>query len=173
MQRVDSNQVDRSKSGNGRAKSSRDSGFTLIELMIVIVIIGILVTVALPVYENSVRKAKRAEAKAALIGFSQAMERHYGDNYSYVGAATSSTLPAAPLERVFSARVPVDGDSASPTYNLSIQAATDTIYTLRATPVAGTTQADDGVLEINHLGRKSWDRDNNSSFSATEHNWDD
>jgi len=46
--------------------SSRSSGFSLVELMIVIVIIGVLAAVAVPVYSNNVTKAKRAEADAAL-----------------------------------------------------------------------------------------------------------
>ena len=67
-------------------------GFTLIEVMIVVALIAFLAAVALPSYQSSVRKARRADARAALVTTAQLMERysteHAGSGYS---TATLST----------------------------------------------------------------------------------
>ena len=61
-------------------------GFTLIELMIAVAIVGILAGIAYPSYQDSVRKSRRADAKGALLGFANAMERYFTENNSYLGA---------------------------------------------------------------------------------------
>lgn len=63
------------------------SGFTLIELMIVVAIVGILVAVAYPSYQNQIIKSNRASAKACLMEHAQFLERYYTTNLTYVGAA--------------------------------------------------------------------------------------
>ena len=52
-------------------------GFTLIELMIAVAIVGILAGIAYPSYQDSVRKSRRADAQGALLGFANAMERYF------------------------------------------------------------------------------------------------
>lgn len=74
-----------------------NSGFTLIEVMIVVAIIGILAAVAYPSYIDSVRKGKRAEARAAVMNMLQQQERYMTQNNTYLvvarGATTSATIP--------------------------------------------------------------------------------
>ena len=73
----------------------RQSGFTLIELMIVVAIIGILAAVAYPAYTDSIAKGKRGEARAALMNLLQQEERYLTqmNTYETFAAGTPGTLP--------------------------------------------------------------------------------
>ncbi|MEO8600005.1 MAG: type IV pilin protein, partial [bacterium] len=62
---------------------SLQKGFTLIELMIVVAVIGILAAVAYPSYQDSIIKTKRAEGRAALMAAMQQQERYYTQNNAY------------------------------------------------------------------------------------------
>ena len=68
---------------------SQQSGFTLIEVLIVVIVVGVLLTIALPSFMDSIRKGRRSEAFTAMAALQQAQERHRSSNTSY-----SSTLPA-------------------------------------------------------------------------------
>ncbi|MYM64594.1 prepilin-type N-terminal cleavage/methylation domain-containing protein [Pseudomaricurvus sp. HS19] len=141
----------------------RSSGFTLIELLIVIVILGILTSVALPGYQDHVRKTRRADAQGALTGLAQAMERHFTSNVTY---ATGS---AATVPTIFATQAPID----SPTkyYDLRVTASTATTYTLQAIPIAGTSQVEDGRLRLDNFGNRAWDRNANGAYDADELCW--
>lgn len=66
-----------------RIKMKKNSGFSLVELMIVIVIIGVLAAVAVPIYSNNVMKAKMSEADAALGSIRTQLRIYYGENGEY------------------------------------------------------------------------------------------
>jgi type IV pilus assembly protein PilE len=68
-------------------------GMTLIEVMIVVVIIGILAAIAYPSYTSHVEKARRADAKAALLDAAQRLERCYTQTNTYVGCAVPAESP--------------------------------------------------------------------------------
>ena len=78
-----------------RAVARAHAGFTLIELMIVVAIIGLLAAVAIPAYTDSVRKGNRAEARAALMNLLQQQERYLTqmNTYETFAAGTPGTLP--------------------------------------------------------------------------------
>jgi type IV pilus assembly protein PilE len=111
-------------------------GFTQIEAMIVVAILGILGAVALPSFLDSVRKGRRAEAVAALAQVQQAQERWRANNTAYTTALTE--LPnASPPGLGLPATYP------GGLYTISIDAANAAGYTVSATAVAGTSQAND------------------------------
>nr|WP_094625728.1 type IV pilin protein [Marinobacter vinifirmus] len=142
-------------------------GFTLIELMIVVAIIGILAAIAFPSYQNYVTKTRRADAQAALTGFATAMERYYTDNRNtYLGAADGGSNTGKPHSSVFPSQAPLDG--ATKFYNLTIASANRNSYTLQASPIAGSAQAGDGNLQLLSNGTRRWQKD-----GSTWVEWDD
>lgn len=68
-------------------------GFTLVEVLVVVAIMGILVTIALPAYQNSALRSGRAEAKGELLQVAADQERYYSSFNSYIDDATPMTTP--------------------------------------------------------------------------------
>ncbi len=127
---------------------NEQQGFTLIELMIAVAIIGVLAAVAYPNYKNSVQKSRRADAQAALVGLSGFMERFFTENNRYdqdVGG-TAVSLPFTTSPR-----------SGGAFYNLSLSAVGNATFTLQAVPVSGGPQVDDdcGTMTLNQAGTKT------------------
>ncbi|WP_110654120.1 type IV pilin protein [Salinicola halimionae] len=73
---------------------SRARGFTLIELMIAVVIVGILAAIAIPSYLRYVERAQTRDAQAAMQSLALALERHYSQTYSY-GSDADSVVPSS------------------------------------------------------------------------------
>lgn len=91
-------------------------GFTLIELMIVVVIVSILATIALPAYNDYVLRAKLQEATSALADASTRMEQYYQDNRRYAtvsGGTTCGYVPQATKSFTYSCTA-VDDTAATP-----------------------------------------------------------
>ena len=134
-------------------------GFTLIEVLITLSIVGIMASIAYPSYRESIIKGRRADAQGALASFANAMSQWYVENNSsYLGAAGTVDAPEdTGTPHIFAANAPITGET--PIYTLSIENATDSTFTLRATPTG--VQSGDGFLEINELGEKFWDKNDN------------
>ncbi|MFO1329097.1 MAG: type IV pilin protein [Rubrivivax sp.] len=108
-------------------------GFSLIELVIAIAILGIVGSLAYPSFMGSIRKGRRAEAFAALSAVQQAQERWRANNASYA----SNLSAAAP------AGLGLSATTGGGLYTISLANTSATGYDAVATAVSGTTQIDD------------------------------
>ncbi|WP_028492554.1 type IV pilin protein [Thioalkalivibrio sp. ALE19] len=121
----------------------RQTGFTLIELMIVVAVIAIIAAIAYPAYLDQVRKAHRGDAQTALMQYAQALERCYTQYNAY----DADDCPDAPdIDRYT-----IDDDDIDARE-----------FTLTANPdsTGGQNQDACGWLQIDHLGRRTADGDN-------------
>jgi type IV pilus assembly protein PilE len=149
-------------------------GFSLIELMIAVVIVSILAAIAYPAYQDSIRKARRADAQAALTGLAAVMERAFSDSNTYAGVvlddpATTATEAGA----VYPGWAPVDEPPARRVYSLTLVTADATGYTVRATPLGNSIVASDGILELTSTGRRGWDRNGDGDTAdSSENTWE-
>jgi type IV pilus assembly protein PilE len=137
------------------ARSGKHAGFTLTEVMTVVVIIGLLAAVAFPSYQNHVRKAKRAEGKAALLKAAQYQERNLTANNTYLDSANLAVaFGLANGAVIYSAENPGDASGA---YRITVDAPTAgcpiaSCFSLTAAPNGGHTDPDCGNLTLNSAG---------------------
>ena len=143
-------------------------GFTLIELMITVVIIGILAAIAYPSYRNYATQTRRSDAQIALTNAANQQERYFTECNIYtsnLGGTRTNTCNGA-----------LGYGTTSPEGHYTLSPAAGTIaagctayscgYTLIATPVASGLQANDGKFRIDSTGVKQWDKANNNSYSS-------
>jgi type IV pilus assembly protein PilE len=144
-------------------------GFTLIELMIVLAIIGIIAALAYPNYLSFIQSAARSAAQADLMALAAAMERHKAANYRYTGAAASGADTGAPA--IFAQHSPTSENPQNKKYHLLITRADNHSYLLEAEPVTGSSAEGNGALYLFSDGRKAWDQNNNGTIETNEYCW--
>jgi type IV pilus assembly protein PilE len=155
------------------ARQAHQRGVTLVELLVALVIVGILTSVALPMYTRYQERSYATQAMADLGSCAQALERHYTVNFTYGGAADDGGGGAqdtgAPLAATCPAVSPPRGQAL---YNITITVADATTFTLRATPINGQPAQGVGLMEIDATGLQRWDKNGNGTLGeADEDNW--
>jgi type IV pilus assembly protein PilE len=122
---------------------SHNSGFTLIELMVVVVIIAVLMTIALPAYQKQAMRASRAAAQAEMLEVASLQQQYLLSNRRYMDATALAAAGYAPdpvVARYYQSRLTV-GIGPVPAYEL------------RLTPLG--TQRSDGWLQVDSEGNYS------------------
>lgn len=118
----------------------KTSGFTLIEVMVVVAVISVLAAIAWPMFEEQSMKGRRANAIISLTRVSNELNKYFSDNETYVDYSISAAATAN-LKN----------------YTITLTELTANTYTVTATPTGA--QADDAdctTLTINHLGQKGY-----------------
>ena len=145
-------------------KRSCSAGFTLVELMVVVLITAILASIAVPAYNNSVRKSRRTEAKTAIMDMAAREERYYATQQVY------SSSPSALSYGSGAWPVPI-----GTYYSLAVTAVTaassssPATFILQATPTAGSAQLQDTpcqVFQVDQTGKQS-SQDGSSNDTST------
>lgn len=117
------------------------SGFTLIELMMALTIVGLIMAVAIPAYQSSLLKSRRGEARGALMDLANRMEKYYMENNSYANATVAGVGASATT-------------APNGYYTLAITAQSASAFTLVATPVS--TDSGCATFSLNSAGAKSF-----------------
>jgi type IV pilus assembly protein PilE len=133
-----------SNAGNGIQAMARARGFTLLELMIVVVIIAILAAIAIPTYGRYAIRAHRVDGQELLLRIANAQERFYATNNHYGALTELNYTSPAPSDKGY--------------YSVSMNpaaASTTQIFAATATPQGGQAKDDCLNLTIDNAGRKA------------------
>ena len=115
-------------------------GFTLIELVVTVAIVGILAAIAYPSYIEYVQQSRRADCKAVMLTYVNALERRFSTDNAYPDSLDGYSCASS------------DG---SATYDLELDVAADgSSYTLSATPAGSQSQDKCGTLSVTNTGTK-------------------
>ena len=119
-----------------------NQGFTLIEVMIAVAIIGILAAIAYPSYRDFVRRGHQTEAQGQLMEFAAALEAYKAKNFSYSGASVSSLAPTLNSNPHYSTNLTLSNGNQG--------------FTITASP-SSALMSGMPTLTLDSTGSASWD----------------
>jgi len=126
---------------NIRGERKRSQGFTLIEVMIAVIIVGILSAIAYPSYLDYVRRGHETEAQGQMMELAAALEAHRAKNFSYAGASISGLTPHIASNQHYNHVLALGGGNLS--------------FTITSTPT-GSLMSGMPTLTLDNDGNTSW-----------------
>ena len=130
-----------------RIKQSQ-TGVTLIELLIVVLLIGVIAMFAIPGYQNQVERSARTSAQGEMIDFVRAMETFRSQNMSYQGATVANLAPQLAANNYYAVNLDIAANNQS--------------FVLRAVPRANTVVAGTGTMAVDNRARTCWAPDSDN-----------
>ena len=121
----------------------KSRGYTLIEILVVVALIGIIATIAYPSYQGYIRSTYQAQALADLKSCSLSLEKYYANGFTYAGADTAG---------VCTLWSPSDGPQTNKKFTISMPTLTKTNYVIKATP---NSSADGECIQLSADGTKA------------------
>ena len=141
---------------------ARSYGFTLVELMVVVVILAIIVGIAYPSYRNYMTQTRRSDAHSILTQVANNQEKFFSNcnRYTTTMAGTLTDCTGGGGGLGYSNNLSPDGHYQVTIAGTTIAGAgtTTTAFTATATPVAAGLQAGNGALRIDSTGVKQWNK---------------
>jgi type IV pilus assembly protein PilE len=136
-------------------KNKKNRGMTLIELLIVVTIVAILASIALPSWDSQVKKSRRADARNALMSVQVEQEKYRADNGSYASSMSALGLGTY-------------NSTSRDYYNVSIVSSSATAFVASAAPntTCGQNGDDCGTFAINQSGP-----DGSGSYASISDCW--
>ena len=131
-------------------KIHRNAGFSLMELLVALAIVGLITAIAVPSYTQYIVRGSRVAAQTELMNLSGTQEKIFLNSNAYTTSVTAAYDGTSAGGLGVTSGQTTDGK-----YTLSLNATSQT-YTLTATPVAGKSQESDGNISISENGQKLW-----------------
>lgn len=129
----------------------KNRGFTLIEILIVMVVIGILAAIAVPSYQSQMRRGTRSAAQALMMDIANKEQFYLQSQRTYLDCAS-------PCTNLSALGIPALPDEVNNFYTLGItkdDVATPPTFLITATPKTGSRQVADGAITLDSTGTKS------------------
>jgi type IV pilus assembly protein PilE len=142
--------------GSTPAAGRRQAGFTLIEAMITVVILGILAAMVYPAYRDYVVRTQRDLAKSAILQVLDRQEQFFIDNKTYANTVTALGFAANPFA-IDNSGKPVIATAGNRVYTIGLANVSATGFTIQAVPQLrqATEDAECGTLSVTNEGIKS------------------